>query len=304
MKVKKKVIIIAATVLVLLIIILAIILIGFKNDSKDLKENNNKKTKETIKCKDISQKAFEITFNVFGGNEINPIKYPGDTESLPSATKDGFIFLGWYYDEGFTNKVEISNISELKTEEVKDKNNCIVGYKTLVLYAKWEEEPKPEYYCDDGFTLRGTQCIGAEVINASRVEKCPDGYHSEGKGLCIYLKDGVSIDRLHCPEGTVGPDSKGFCLTNPNDSSQEECTYHGNHWYNGVCYSNVDFPRCPDGSSPNIHGDQYGQTYFCNMFSDGTERYASGWIEYVCPDGYTLNSNSCSRTIVTDAKVR
>lgn len=68
---------------------------------------------------------YKITYNLDGGtnNSGNPATYTvEDTITLQDPTKDGYNFLGWYTDTGFTNR--ISQISG--------------STGNLILYAKWE----------------------------------------------------------------------------------------------------------------------------------------------------------------------
>lgn len=83
-------------------------------------------------------KMFTLNFITNGGSALNPIICPErkvvDLEKYVSE-KEGYIFDGWYLDEGLTNKV-----SQIKIE------------KNTSVYAKWtkkEQPPKPVNY----FTL-------------------------------------------------------------------------------------------------------------------------------------------------------
>ena len=62
-----------------------------------------------------------------------------------------------------------------------------------------EEEKKPEasdnnqnnntskkYYCDKGYTLRGTNCIKTEKVNAISSARCSAGFTEEA-GKCIHI---------------------------------------------------------------------------------------------------------------------
>ncbi len=70
--------------------------------------------------------VYSITYNLDGGKNAigNPTNYTIETETvtLKEATKDGFVFLGWYTDSEFENKI---------TEIAKGST----GEKTL--YAQW-----------------------------------------------------------------------------------------------------------------------------------------------------------------------
>ena len=68
--------------------------------------------------------------------------------NLPTPTKEGYIFDGWYADKNLTIAINdyLSDKSKLVLENHLDENSCPDGNQTT-LYAKWkkiEEEPKVE----------------------------------------------------------------------------------------------------------------------------------------------------------------
>lgn len=84
--------------------------------------------------------VYTIEYHSNGGSEPPSKTILGGTmdEMLPVPMKSGYTFLGWYYDEGFTAKVETEMITKLKYEVQKDENGCYVTPK-VHLYAKWDE---------------------------------------------------------------------------------------------------------------------------------------------------------------------
>lgn len=69
-------------------------------------------------------KTYPITFDSQGGDSIHPIT-TAIAQSLPSPTKDGFTFAGWYLDEEYTEDSKIS-LPYTVTE-------------STTLYAKWQQ---------------------------------------------------------------------------------------------------------------------------------------------------------------------
>ncbi len=64
-----------------------------------------------------------IIFNTDGGKELNPISdKPGAKIVLPTPSKPGYKFLGWYTDKSCQNKF----------------TETVYGTETVVLYAKWQ----------------------------------------------------------------------------------------------------------------------------------------------------------------------
>ena len=74
-----------------------------------------------------TQNKYQVTFNTNGGSSVEnkEVTYDLAYGSLPSTTKTGYTFAGWYLDnETFKNKIE-------ETTKVTTPNNH-------TLYAKWD----------------------------------------------------------------------------------------------------------------------------------------------------------------------
>lgn len=69
----------------------------------------------------------KIAFETNEGVALDQIDFnlDKDVTSLPEPTRQGYIFVGWYIDEGLTNEVDISDF---------------LDKESIILYAKWEEE--------------------------------------------------------------------------------------------------------------------------------------------------------------------
>lgn len=87
-------------------------------------------------------KAYTIHYNTNGGNKIDDTHYglgnPKES-SLPSPTKNGYTFAGWYYDEKLTNKVEAKTIYDVKMSPKYGSDGCDYGGETTI-YAKWTKD--------------------------------------------------------------------------------------------------------------------------------------------------------------------
>lgn len=90
----------------------------------------NDKESITVHAK-FNENLYTITFDARGG-EVSPssiiVKYTDTSIKLPTPTKNGYIFEGWYKDETFRDKF----VSE---DWLENKEN-------ITLYAKFLEEPK------------------------------------------------------------------------------------------------------------------------------------------------------------------
>lgn len=118
---KKKVIIIVVATLLALLIAGGVLFFILRKDKDDKKDDTNK----PVKIVEIT-----ITFDADGGEKVDDMTIEkGKSFQLPSTTKEGYTFEGWY------------NGSVLVTDDDTDKLE-----KDTLLTAKWvkEDEPKTE----------------------------------------------------------------------------------------------------------------------------------------------------------------
>ena len=81
----------------------------------------------------IGRTSCSITYHLDGGTnaEANPSSYiPGTEVALAAPTKSGYTFVGWYLDEGLTQKVDAIGAAQMGDVE---------------LWAKWEKDPTPVF---------------------------------------------------------------------------------------------------------------------------------------------------------------
>ena len=71
--------------------------------------------------------GFNISFDSRGGSEVatQRLRYGESVAEPPEPTREGYVFLGWYADEGLTRRVDVANMTV--TESV-------------ILYASWGEK--------------------------------------------------------------------------------------------------------------------------------------------------------------------
>lgn len=122
-------------VIALIISILSFIMI-FINNSLILENTDN--------CDNMTGGGYNIYFNTNSDRTINSMHVciacsPDTYEKLPTPTKDGYIFSGWYYDKKLKNKVNVSSTIDISPIPDKDKTGCLIGYKDINLYAKWNK---------------------------------------------------------------------------------------------------------------------------------------------------------------------
>lgn len=116
-------------------------------------------------------KAYTIHYNTNGGNKIDDTHYglsnPKES-SLPSPTKNGYTFAGWYYDEKLTNKVEAKTIYDVKMSPKYGSDGCDYGGETTI-YAKWTKETNK--MCVVSSCFKTIKNITFNTNGGSKIEK-------------------------------------------------------------------------------------------------------------------------------------
>jgi uncharacterized repeat protein (TIGR02543 family) len=130
---------------------------GSNNEDKEPEKNSNdvpskkpeKDTNDsTSKCP-INVPTRTITFESDGGSSFDSVSISKDSiekYDLPVPVKDGYDFLGWYYDKELLEIVFATDLKDVRYNEQKDKKGCVVTDK-VTLYAKWisSKIPKEKY---------------------------------------------------------------------------------------------------------------------------------------------------------------
>lgn len=103
----------------------------------------------------VGDSDFNLFYETNGGTEfnseiINLSTSDQITEKLPTPTKTGYKFEGWYYDAELTNKVDTDLKVELKPGTEPDANACPM-LKDVTLYAKWVADASQVPDGDDAY---------------------------------------------------------------------------------------------------------------------------------------------------------
>ena len=71
--------------------------------------------------------GFDISFDTRGGSEVatKRLRYGQSVLEPPVPTREGYVFLGWYADEGLTRAVDVSEMTVTES---------------ITLYASWGEK--------------------------------------------------------------------------------------------------------------------------------------------------------------------
>lgn len=150
-----------------------------------------------------------IEFNTNGGNSIHSVNLIAPTtDKLPIPERGSDTFLGWYYDEGLTNKVTSEYIEDVEYSGTSDENGCAIT-PNVTLYAAWASvgEP-PEAPIEGGFFRINYVTNGGNAIDSDSVcigcapsdEALPiptrDGYKFLGWYYNENLTDKVTAEHL------------------------------------------------------------------------------------------------------------
>lgn len=131
-------------------------------------------------------KTYSLAFETFGGTSLDPIEvtYASKYENLPTPTKDGKKFAGWFlnYDEQ----------TGVYSDEIKDGDVVTIGNNSSV-YAKWVEpytySINYELLCDDAENpnvVTGFDTGSYKLVNPTRI-----GYTFKG----WYTLDGTLTNK-------------------------------------------------------------------------------------------------------------
>lgn len=100
------------------------------------------KWSKTISCPSIAEGNFQLVFETNGGNYIENETVgvaSNNNKAVPTPTREGYTFEGWYYNANFTSKVTETNLNEFKPKPRYDNQGCIRGYQPITIYAKWNQ---------------------------------------------------------------------------------------------------------------------------------------------------------------------
>lgn len=129
-----------------------------------------------------------IKFETDGGRKVNDLNYCYDCGSssfkLPTTSKEGYTFDGWYIDKGLTKKLDgifIKDAYNSLIEFIPDEIGCDVKKVHTTLYAKWiknGDTKENKITCDENKESVITinfETDGGKKIDALKIcENCGD----------------------------------------------------------------------------------------------------------------------------------
>lgn len=170
---------------------------------------NNDKDKNTD---DTKTTTFTVKFETNGGTKINDISFTDiSTFDMPeNPTKEGFEFLGWYFDSNFSNLFS------------KDK----MTNANITLYAKWSENLKAEIVSVEGATIEDKEIFmlaekETEKIDLSKIV-------TVGKNCTwrLYLDVDCTSEIPTKNTGTLKNHENDFYIFVNLRDSEESAKYH------------------------------------------------------------------------------
>ena len=229
-----------------------------------------------------------ITFNSDGGTQVKEIKIKKeDSVHLPSTTKEGFVFSGWY----------------LNNEKIDDTYKFM---KNTTLTAKWEEAIKT-------FTVSFDSKGGSKVNDI--ILEC-------GKELVLPIaptKSGYTFTSWEDKNGRVINNNALFTCENITlyaNWSAVTKTFKVNFNSDGGSSVKTITVECNKGlptlATPTKSGYKFIEWQLNNKsVKSGTKLSCSDvtlkakWeknVTYTCPSGYTLNGTKCTTEKAASAK--
>ena len=227
----------------------------------------------------LSNNKVTISFDSDGGSKVESIKVTkGETATLPTSTKEGFEFDGWYYNdlkanensrfqENITLKARWKEVDKIKI--TFDSNG---GSKVEDIYlAKDESFKEPAKPTKNGYNFIGWYdsnevaildgaLLAEDITLYAKWEKVEEAKPKKYT-ITFDSNGGSKVNSITVNEGTK--------LTLPKDPTKENSVFNG--WFNS---KNVQIKT--------------GTVINENM------TLKAQWKNYTCPSGYSLNNKKCT----------
>lgn len=132
--------------------------------------------KDSFSC--IGDNEFNLLYNTNGGTElkaevVNVSSSDYLEEKLPTPTKTGYKFEGWYYDSEFKNKVETEFKVRVKPGTELDADGCPM-FKDITIYANWVADASQFPDGDDSYNGALDPSEGENASSGLENDDVPD----------------------------------------------------------------------------------------------------------------------------------
>lgn len=166
---------------------------------------------------------YNISFNSNGGSAVSNMTFAAtlnpefyDELTLPTTTKTGYTFNGWYKDSSFSTVIpnlSATNLYKLNKTYVKDSNDCDTGEIRSTLYAKWTASTYTVSFNTNGGTggqsANVTATYGSAMPTISTTAPTKTGYKFLGwydaktNGTKYYNANGTSAKNWNKTSNTT-----------------------------------------------------------------------------------------------------
>ncbi len=280
----------------------------------------------------------KIVYNSNGGNTLEndyiSSKHEKDT-TIPTPKKNGYKFVGWYYDSKFTKKVTVSSYTDLAFNSEENENGC-TKTATVNLYAKWEKEGancpvktvpfKIIYNTNGGSKLSSYDFCSSCSLDDD--EKIPvparDGYVFNGWYYNSSLTKKVNANYPSEIDFTLKEDKNGCIQTtnvnlyakwtkinSGNGGEPKNCPIPGNtfevkyHTYTDVRYNSYTHctscvPEKVQIPIPEREGYKFAGWYYNEAFTDKVETDDVSKVEYI----QEYDENACTKLTTVNLYAR
>jgi len=143
----------------------------------------------------VTADKLTIKFTPLNGATIDDLEIQADSDvTLPTITRDGFTFRGWYFDETYETAVTVEGLKAKLKEG------------TITIYAKWEENTPPApATLTVQFNVKGGNAVTNASIQADSTYTLPtatrDGFNFKGWFFEEGYQTEVTVDALKAKVG-------------------------------------------------------------------------------------------------------
>lgn len=148
-----------------------------------------KSSTETYSCPKTGAQLI-VNYVTKGGSNLSDSMLLDDTTKvLATPTKNGYDFIGWYYDENYTMKVSgntLGSIDKKYASVIVDKNGC-KGTPTVKLYAGWTLKPFTDEEIDSGNDVTTPTLSDDNTINNNQPIESDENLENYSRNTLICL---------------------------------------------------------------------------------------------------------------------
>ncbi len=211
-----------------------------------------------------------ITFNADGGEEVEAIEVEkGSTKELPSTTKEGYTFEGWYYNE----------------EEVKSDH---VFNESITVVAKWKKIEEETKVFKVSFDSKGGSKVSALTIECGKKLTMPKNPTKSGYTFVTWVdKNGKTVSngaKLSCENVTLYAKWEEVKKDEPAKTADPE----------PAKTTDPEPAKTPDPTP----APEPAKTYKCpsGYTLSGTKCTIEGTVRETCPEGTKVDGTLCINT--------